>query len=120
MKRPETPEEESELVNKIFSDLPPFQITIRKHTDAMFLSSACLCWITGGKTDEGRKLLLNIGHYAMQTSVEEAVNFTFDKGEELGHHIPGFVRPLMKLMLQHMFDKKEQLEQEDSDQTDED
>lgn len=106
------PDGDHKLVRRVFRDLPPFSITIREPGDAMFLSSACLLLITGGNTEDARTLLLNLGQYAMATSVEEAVTFTFDKANECGHKIPTFVRPMMKLMLQHMFDKKEEIMEE--------
>lgn len=91
-----------------FKDLRPFTIVINKSDDAMFLSLALMNYITGDidLTNDALKLMIS---HARLVGVETAVEGFFRQATEEEVSYPEFLKPVLIVMFNHMFENKDRI-----------
>jgi hypothetical protein len=97
-----------QLAMDAFQGLQPFTITINRADDAMFLSLTLLGEMTGDKdlTNEAMKLIIN---HARFVGVDKAVDHFFEQAESENISYPDFLKPVLKIMVFHIFEHKERI-----------
>jgi hypothetical protein len=100
------PTDNDKLAMAVFKDLNPFTITVTNGADAMYLSLALLNQMTGDVEQTHSAMRLIVQH-AKLTGVETAINHFFNQANECDIAYPEFIKPILTLMINHMFDNKE-------------
>lgn len=104
------PSENDRLALKVFEGLKPFTITVNNGADAMYLSLALLNQMTGDVERTNTAMRMLVAH-AKLVGVEEAVRHFFDKAKECDLAHPEFIKPIIILMLNHMFENKDKIKE---------
>lgn len=102
------PTENDLLALKVFEGLKPFTITVNNGADAMYLSLALLNNMTGNPELTNGALRLLIQHSKL-IGVDVAIAEFFKEADERNITYPEFIKPILTLMINHMFDNKEKI-----------
>lgn len=84
-----------------FRNLTPLQLTITNPSDIVFLSSACLQFLTGSpQLSEGVLKAMTVA--AKDVGAEEAVKQCFDEAKKANVKAPSFMVPLFIFMMEYV------------------
>lgn len=104
------PSESDLLALKVFEGLKPFTITVNNGADAMYLSMALMNSMTGNQevTNEAMKMMIR---HARADGVQAAIDLYFNMADKAGMNFPEFIKPIMTLMVTHMFENKDKIKE---------
>lgn len=96
------------IAQQAFAGIKPFTITINNGDDAMFLALALMVEMCGDRTIANLAMRTCI-HRAKEVGIEPAVNEMFDMAKQAELEYPEFLKPVLNLMITHMFDNKDRI-----------
>jgi hypothetical protein len=108
---PDNIDQYNDKVADMFSELPPFNITVNNGNDAAWLSSAMmlyLCAGNGDKADKGLKLMILM---AKKHGVEAGVTKFFEEGNADNVRFPAFIKPVFIHMVGYVLEKYKKQEE---------
>lgn len=108
MKLNRKPDDQEDVAHQAFAGIKPFTITINNGDDAMFLALALMVEMCGDRAIANLSMITVINR-AKVIGIEKAVNEMFDAASGSDLEYPEFLRPVLILMVQHMFDNKDRI-----------